>query len=360
MSKSVPCQQPPAIDLGVALVGASIEQGEQKQVFLRVIGRQCLVLSSFRDGYGRVRQRQLASFRNRESMERTWRELGADPDHRVQLEQLQEQAESLLSGLSTSDVGSKASRAVRSLLHILATEPESVPEADLELLRRRLQSEPPADEQQKVSWERSRLSPRRRRLGPQPSFAQSMQGWAEQLEKQGRVPDGLRVRQELAERIPGEMAQVDYAAALQRAGQSQEALGVLQATPAQHPWRNLGLASLYWQQGQAEKCLQFVLKALARDGQVARVLDRQKRGLGPSFDTQQGQEYWRRFGDLWDEAGREFLLCVAQQPVVRAKPERRRRVDKWISPVAHHWLLEKALRAARGELQWPYAGPHPL
>jgi tetratricopeptide (TPR) repeat protein len=329
-------------------------------MFLRVIGRQCLVLTSYRDGRGKVRQRQLGSFRNRETFERSWRELGQDPAHRPQLEKLREQAESLLPSLSTSDPGGKVKRAVRTLLHILATEPESVCEADLQLLRQRLQGEPPADGQQKVEWERSRLSPRRHHLGPQNSFAQSLQDWAEQLEKRGKTTDGLRARQELAERIPGQMAQIEYAAALQKMGQFEQAIQILEATNSQHAWRNLGLASLYWQQGQAGKCLEFMLKALARDGQVAKVLDRQQRGLKPSPDTLEGQEYWSRFGDLWDEAGRQFLLCVAMQPVVRARRERRPRIDKLVSPISRGWLLEKALRAARGELKWPYAGPHPL
>jgi hypothetical protein len=329
-------------------------------MFLRVLGRQCLVLTSYRDGYGKVRQRRLGSFRNRDSFERIWRELAADPACRVQLKQLRPKAESLLATLPEVDTRSKARRAVRSLLHILATEPNCVLESELEQLRQRLQSQPPADAQQKVDWERSRLSPRRRHLDPQTTFAQALQERAKQWEEEGELEQGLRDRQELAERTPGEMVQLDYAAALQRVGRGEQAERVLSAMSAQHPWRNLSLANLYWRRGEASLCLDFLLKALARDRQVARVLDRQKRGQRLFPDTHEGQEYWTRFGDLWDEAGREFLLCVAQQPPVRSTRARRPQVHKLVSPISVGWLLDKGLKAARGELPFPYAGPHPL
>ena len=67
-------------------------------MFLRKQGRQCLLLASYRDAQGRVRQRRLGAFRDRESLDRNWQHLSqtVPPREQKRLRELRPQAEALL------------------------------------------------------------------------------------------------------------------------------------------------------------------------------------------------------------------------------------------------------------------------
>ena len=111
-------------------------------MFIRKQGRQCLILASYRDDQGRVRQRRLGAFRDRESLDRQWQHLSETLPERQQtrLSALRPQAEAVLEQLppESTPLRDKIRRATIHLLYLLSRQPQIELTPELRTLRTRL------------------------------------------------------------------------------------------------------------------------------------------------------------------------------------------------------------------------------
>lgn len=328
-------------------------------MFLRRSGRQVLLLHSYRDGLGRVRQRCLARMRHLGDWEEFRR---LHPDwHR--LEPLQPKVEELLQGKAEVQAGDRLEKAAANLLRLLSEAPEGLDTPSLQALKRRLAKVPESvGEEQVLSW-RSRLSPRRRRFDPceDPvrSCTQALEEWAERLTRDGQESlPALATRAQLCPDLEGKS---QYAWRLAEVGQVKASLEVLVELPGGDAWTNCNRAALCWRNGDFASCLDFVLRSLARAPQILGALERQQKGW-KALPGQDGSEYWERFGSLWDDAGRKFILGLAQIQGVRYQISRIQRqgvkMRSLLKPHTRERALSRALEAAKKPGPWAKA-PRP-
>jgi hypothetical protein len=321
-------------------------------MFIRKRGRLCLILTSYRDGQGKVRQRRLGHFRDRETLERAWASL-SDSGLGTSLASLRPRAEQLLEELGGSEPHRRAKKSSRSLLALLADYPELAQLDEVKQLALRLQPEPvPGSGEEslrrKVEWEAVRLHPRRHKYGPGEAglagYLKSKLELSQHLRQQGLA--GLEELRATAEELPESLASLDYAAQLHCLGELEQAKQFLLQLPRELAWRDFNLAACYWSQAESAAALRHLLAALSRDEWVWEALDAQFRGRRGGL----GQPYWDRYGQLWDEAGRRFFLTIARLPGVRFnRSEARRegrRPRKLMPDFTHKWILQKALAAA--------------
>ena len=318
-----------------------------QQMFIRKQGRQCLLLASYRDAQGRVRQRRLGAFRDRESLDRNWQHLSqtVPPRQQQRLQSLRPQAEALLEQLpsDSTPLRDKIRRATRHLLNLLSQQPQTEFSPELQTLRTRLQKqEPPqADLPQRAEFQRSLLSPRRRsywahEAAIQP-YVRSLQHIAQDLQQQGHLQESLAVQQQRMALTHGDRAPLDSAALLHALGRPQEAHDLLTQVPPNDGWRDYHLATLCWQMERHAEAMPHLFRALTVEPEVASDPD---------------HAYWRAYKGLWDEPSRRVLSDLASLPVIRFPRAQARKIGrtprKLVPPVAHGWLLDRALKVAGG------------
>lgn len=270
-------------------------------MFLRQLGRQVLVLHSYRDGTGKVRQRCLGRARSRQE----WCEL--EGRLAQEGERLRPRALELL-GESGGEVRRRdqLEKMAAALLRLLAE--GEVPTPSLELLRLRLSGEGGEASQR----ERSRLSPRRKRFDPTEEearpYLRALEEEAVGLQGQGSAC--LEVRRERAQTCRDLQGHTDYAWELGRQGRWGLGAEAMLELPLGDAWSNFNRAALGWQQGELGSCLHHLFRGLARDPRM--LLDLQK-GRGREVAS----PYWEQYGERWGESGRRFLLWVGEFQKVR-------------------------------------------
>lgn len=314
-------------------------------MFIRKQGRQCLILTSYRDGQGRVRQRRLGAFRDRESLEQHWQHLTQTlpPGQQIRLNALRPQAEALLNQIPApaTPLQDRIRRATRSLLNLLSQQPQLDLSPDLRTLRTRLQDPPLSGLNQQAEFQRSLLSPRRRRYWAHEAtiqpYVRTLQQVAEDHKQQGNLQESLAVQQQRMALTVGDRAPLDSAALLHALGRVQEAHDLLTQVPASDGWRDYHLATLCWQMQRHPEAMQHLFRALT---------------LAPDVGSNPGHAYWHNYANLWDEPSRRVLKDLARLPVIRVPRawayEKGRIPRKLVPPVAHGWLLHRALRVADG------------
>ena len=314
-------------------------------MFIRKQGRQCLLLASFRDAQGRVRQRRLGAFRDRESLDRQWQHLSqtVPPREQKRLRELRPKAEALLEQLppDPTPLPDKIRRATCHLLNLLSQQPQTELSPELQTLRTRLQEPAQGDLPQRAEFQRSLLNPRRRSYwahdaAVQP-YVRSLEHVAQELQKQGDLRQSLAVQQQRMALTHGDRAPLESAALLHGLGRLQEAHDLLTRVPLGDGWRDYHLATLCWQMQRQPEAMQHLFRALTLDPEVASDSD---------------HAYWTAYKGLWDEPSRRVLRDLASLPVIRFPRARARQIGrtprKLVPPVAHGWLLDRALKVASG------------
>lgn len=312
-------------------------------MFLRKSGRQCLLLSSYRDAQGRVRQRRLGSFRDVASLERELHRL-VPPDRLAPMRATARQILEQLPRPKTS-VREATRRTAQALLNLLSQRPELDDTEEVQRLRERLQSPCSQSPSQR---ERVRLSPRRRHYWAQDAavqaYTQALDGEALELKQQHRLEASLKLYQQRLALTRGDRTPLQVAQILHQLGRLEEARDVVAHMPPGDPWREYHLATLHWQLQQPTQAMKHFDRALTLAPEIAEGLP--DPGKAPS------QAYWRDYLELWDLPSRRVLADLAQLPVIRG--ERRRARDLGRTPrrlipvVAQGWILDRAQRIAAG------------
>lgn len=312
-------------------------------MFLRKSGRQCLLLSSYRDARGRVRQRRLGSFRDEASLDRELARL-------VPPEQLASKRAAALKLLEQipqpkTSVREATRRTINRLLNLLSRQPELDNGEELQRLRERLQC---PDSQVPSQRERIRLSPRRRYYWSQDSdvqaYTEALDREALELQQRGRLEASLKLYQQRLEMTRGDRTPLRAAQLLHQLGRTEEARDLVAQTPPGDSWREYHLATLHWQLQQHVQAMKHFDRALTLAPEIAE-------GLRKS-DQNQSQAYWREYLQMWDLPSQRVLADLARLPVIRGARFRARELGrtprKLIPAVAHGWLLDRAQRIAGG------------
>ncbi|MCW5869625.1 MAG: tetratricopeptide repeat protein [Candidatus Eremiobacteraeota bacterium] len=334
---------------------------------MRKRGRRVLLLHSYRDGQGRVCQARLGDFSEVEEARSclsnpVWREDFARRFPRVKVDwaRVLRQAEETPENPPRRSHSRSHSRSRSRSLELRLDEALStflrlwaqVEDAHLtqkiaDVLRDRLRlAELDPTDLEALEWRtRARLEPRRSdfRDGTADVYLETLSRRAEQLKAQGRLQEACQVLEEVAQSKPTAEHQADYAAALQVLGRTEEAIAQYERMPRSSAVRYYNLASIYCRNGQMDQALGQLMSAMLRDSQVARAVKSMRAGQTPL----RGQEYWQKFGDLWDPVGRWFLLGTYSQPLVRSRltraAENRQKPRELVKGKARELLLQRVL-----------------
>lgn len=283
-------------------------------MFLRQHGRQVLLLHSYRDGLGQVRQRCLARFRDREGLELHWGHLQREfPAWRPQLDGLRPKAEAMVkdSPSPPADAGEPLQRATRALLRLLSQvsleDPRVV--ATVAPLRARLgaggesRQDPPDD----LERHRSAIKPGRTRLDAaelqSAPYLGALMERALHLRERGQKREALACLRERMQLCP-DLESTSLYAFWQ--GGRRGACGALEKLAQADGARDYNLAALHFRAERYEEAVRALLQGIARRPAVAQALQR-----GNEQDA-----YWNRYGYLWGDGARKFLLKVAGLPQI--------------------------------------------
>ncbi len=283
-------------------------------MFVRRLGRQLLLLASYRDDRGKVCQRRLAAFRDRASLEEHLPKL-VPAGH---VERLRDRALALLEEIrpARKPPQERVRGGARALLHLLVHQPELEAVEEVRVLQRRLLGEPV--------------------VGGRRYWAQDpeIQAWAEaqeqealELEQRGRWEESLGVYLRRMSRVEGDRTPLRAARLLHRLGRVEEALEVVAAMAPGDAWREYHRATLCWQLGRCEEAMGHFYRALKAE---------------PALSPQ----YWREYADMWDEPSRRVLGDLMRLPVIRTVLRAGGRTQ--VPRVSRGWLLDRAMRIARG------------
>ena len=356
-------------------------------MFLRRKGRRILLLHSYRDGRGKVCQRRLGHFVDPVGLDRQLDDLPRRcPEVAFDSVKLRSQAQALLHQGAASPKSQvnqsegradRIGRAIRSLLNLLAEEEDpavlTLLAADLDALQSRLNAPGPAEvEEQMASVDaqmatgdltaaeqalqglvrvtRGRLSGRRHSFDASDiqalPYLKALDRLGEVLTRQARLLEGAEVMAERVRACPTAPARLLYGSVLQKLGRGQEAVQQYACLPLWQADRHYNLASACWQDGNANEALVHLLRGLQWDPHTAEALARSQAGKS----VWRGEEYWHKFGDLWNAEGRKFVVAIAAQPLVRRRLQVARetgvRVRSLIPPHSRVWLLQRGLDAA--------------
>jgi tetratricopeptide (TPR) repeat protein len=350
-------------------------------MFVRKLGRRVLMLHSFRDGRGKVCQRRLGHFCDAAGLERQLAEFPERyPEFAGEVDKLRAQGQALLGdemAVGQQRRVDRVGKAIRSLLAWLAEEddPRVVHSLATELgqLQARLQGlgadefdRPIAQaEEQIVAGDlkgaeeslrglaratRSALPARRRCFDPGQAHIrphlQVLDRLGDVLARQARLSESAQVMAERVKCCPTATARLTYGSLLQKLGRHSEAAQQYQCVPDGQGERHYNLASLCWQQGQADEALVHLLRGLLRDPHTMEALARMDQGKS----VWRGGQYWESFGDLWSGPARQFALAICRQMLVRRKldlaQQKGVRVRNLVPARSRVWLLERGLAAA--------------
>lgn len=345
-------------------------------MFLHRHRNQIYLLHSQRDGRGRVRQRRLGQL-NISDLERCLR--GWDdwcsqfsqryPDILVNWAKVREQAEKLVlvhpPAAKSADQArptpavARIRRALQKLLTALENQGRPEVLAQLgpeigELEARLFQTAGGLDEDSEEGLARRQLREARRNLPPgrrifdpgdvqaQP-YLHALDRLSAWLAGQGRLEESAVLLAERLQACPAGPGRAAYGAVLQRLGRFGEALEQYETLPNREAVRHYNVASIHWQEQQPERCLARLLRAVVCDQQPARALAELEKGKSPLS----GADYWDKFGQLWDAAGRRFILGTCDQMLVRWLLRRMRergvRVRELVKGKAFQNLLKRGL-----------------
>lgn len=304
-------------------------------MFLRRVGNQILMLQSYRDGRGKVRQRRLGDFRDlQEVKDPLWRVHFQIrfPEIQVDWSAFILRAEELLAtkppprrqSRPRPDWQSRIRQCFRDLNRALLEQPALGAEVrqHVERLQREHLS-PPEDgfefHRGRVQQTRLELPRQRRKFECRQreslEYLASLESLAEDLRADGRLGESLDACQLRVESQPDPAIVARYGRDLQRMGQWEAAREQYLRLPKQSAIGHFNLASLCLQQGNQEEALVHLLRGLSRDRWVAEALKHLQRGRTGS----PGTDYWCNFASLWRAEDRKFLLDVYSQFPVRWK-----------------------------------------
>ena len=281
-------------------------------MFLSPSGRKILVLHSYRDSLGRVRQRRLGSFSDRAGMEQQWDQLEQHfPRQLRRLAQLRQQAEAMLEKLEPKSQARPREREAEARRHARAL---------LRLL-------------QQGSLKGPEFTALQARLAAQDTTLEDL---AEDKMDQGQHGECADI---LSFDPPKDRETASRRAALWvELGLAEEGLRLLDQLPQSDGWAQLNRAALQLHLGRGEDALATLSKGLALEPSVLADLERLRQG-------RPAQGYWRQFAHLWDEKGRDFLMRLWKQTLVRVRTFQARdgaRFYTLIKPRSRGWLLERA------------------
>jgi len=314
-------------------------------MFLRKRHLRYVLLHTYRDGRGRVRQRRLGHFEDRAALARQleperwscWVKAFAQdyPEVKVDWERLLLQARRFLASSECNDKQnvqakrrtSKDTRAdqiqrlIRTLGGLLDQEndPEVLQRVAPSLQQLLSKSTPPDDElgelRQRFYQERANL-PSRRCFDPADPqvvpYLAALQLLLQALDSQGQWDECARLLAEQVRRCPSAQGYADYGAVLQLLGRSDEAMQQYQCIPGREAARHYNMVSCCFQTGAVEEALEHLLRALNRDRSVADALKRIEKGHPPD-------PYWDRYGRLWSHKAKSFVQQVYRQFPVRRR-----------------------------------------
>ncbi len=212
--------------------------------------------------------------------------------------------------------------------------------ARLDQRLRSLEKAPQRLERARELAETGELTRAERLLRKVPPQAEALEALADVLERQDRREEALDLRARRVALRPNLTGRLDLGAALHRCGKLGEALEQYRQIPASQAARYYHEGAAWLQAGNPEAALVPLMRALARDSQVARALK-----SGRDLD------YWSRFGDLWTAEAREFLLSLAADPLVAnclGSSGRQGSRIRWLVPRRCHSLLLTRVLARRG------------
>lgn len=328
-------------------------------MFLRIHGRQILLLHSYRNGLNQVRQRCLARFQSDQGRKQNWERLAGEvPQWGPELERLRPKAQELIEHLQKGEPSQQErlqqiERTARRLLRLLADPRLDQPqvESHLRALRARLREDALVGEglRERMEQQRSRLVPCRKRFDTTETEAQDYLRCAQQLahhlHHQGRREEALQTMALRVQNSPDLQANSEYAVWLQQGGQNQEAIRALQVLPLGDPWRNLNLAALHWQGGRFHEAFDQLSRGLVGCPYALEALQ----GIESGRKVWRGHQYWDKFGHLWDTPARQFLLALAAEPLAKKQLHRvltgGARPRTLIREFPRRWMVPKLLAA---------------
>lgn len=196
------------------------------------------------------------------------------------------------------------------------------------------------------------LPSRRRRFDPSDPkarpYLQALDQLVEAARQRGHQQEEAQILGERVKACPDSRGLLQYGALLQKLGQHHQAMESYQRVPDSEGPRHYNLGAACWQLGEFEQALVHLLRGMARQPEIAEALVRLHQGK----EARNGADYWLEYGHLWDGLGREFLLTIAGQHLVRRRVRQAResgvKVRSLVPPSSRVWLLERAMAVFQG------------
>lgn len=300
-------------------------------MFFRPWGRKVLLLHSYRDQEGRVRQLRLRCFPSVEEFRQAvgdWERLQADlsehcADRRVDWEGLHRRALDLCARLPERSARRPAQGKVKSMARGLARaleDPASHSEIEVELQRIQAriarQPTPLTRARATLPQQRGSFHP----CDPQVhTYRDHLRSWGEQLWDGGDLQAALEVHAQWVEDCPDSEARSRYGALLQLLGFDEEALAQYARQPAREATSRYHKVALLHARNRLSEALDTLLEAMLREPSIVYELERLERGVHP-----RPEGYWSRYACLWSPAAREFALRVYSLMAVKSRLRRMR------------------------------------
>lgn len=366
-------------------------------MYLRSLGKKHYLFHSYRDGRGKVGQRQIYDLGNSSELAQwlhpdNWRSLQAEisrgfPELRPDWKRLRTKAEeaaksapsvtrskdgrvrAVQKGAATRSKDERV-RAVRkaaqNLLRLLAAEendevarlagndlaklkdfiePEAHP-GELLAEGERLLAEGQLAEAEEVLEDareltRHALPLRRRRVDPGDDYLKALDLLAETFKRQCRFREAEEVLAERVRRCPTTEARTAYGTILQFLKRPEEALEQFRHQPRKEASRYYNEAAALLDANRHLEALQPLLVAMVRDPSAASEMKKNRTKV-----SSWRSDYWKQHEEIWSEGALRFLVLVAEQPLVRFLMD-----AKWapgVRSVLHPSLQKDLLRRIWG------------
>lgn len=331
-------------------------------MFLRKRHQRYVLIHSYRDGRGRVRQLRLGHFEGKTALAlqleperwQHWISAFAEdhPEVQVDWQRLRGQAQRFLESNDFEDKArptkrvltesrvERIERMIRALSSLLdrEDEPEVLQRLVPQLEQLLTKAAAPDDElrglRERLRQERANLPVRRRSFEPDDPqvipYLEALQSLLEGLDGEGNWEECVPLLAERVQRCPSPQGYADYGAILQLLGRFNEAMAQYECIPNREAVRHYNMAACCFQAGHTEDALEHLLRGLNRDRTVADTIKGMEKGHGLDH-------YWKRYGRLWSQKARSFL-----QQVYRQFPVRRR-----LSQVGERGVQARSLLSVR-------------
>ena len=113
----------------------------------------------------------------------------------------------------------------------------------------------------------------------------------------------------------------------------------MERLPGSDGWALVNKAALLWRQHRKIEAFEAAMKGLARAPEILPSLELLHKGKRTSPD-----DYWQHYGELWGEAGRHFLLQLWNQTLVKCRTARMQegaRPRRLVKDHSRGWLRER-------------------